>query len=83
MLDFSKMSQEEKSKLLKVFEKHGKISMPNILEQIEIKNIERMELDKIFLRLLGMAKEDINGFLERLYSILGRELHKRSGVVSD
>jgi len=83
MLDFSKLSEHEKKKLLAVFEKNGKTSVPSLLEQIESKNIKRREVDKIFLRLLGMAEEEINGFLERLYSILGREFNKLSGVVSD
>jgi len=83
MLDFSKLSKQEEMELLAVFEKHGKTAMPSLLEQIETKNTIRMEVDKILLRLLGMTEDEINSFLDRLYSILGRELNKLSGVASD
>jgi len=83
MLDFSKLSEQEISTLLTIFEKLGKISAPSLLEQIKTRNSVRMEVDRALLRLLGMPEEKINGFLDKLYSILAREFGKLKKVVSD
>ena len=83
VLDFSKLSKQEINALLAVFEKLGKTSVPSLLKQIETRNSVRMEVDKALLRLLRMPEEEINGFLDRLYSILAREFGKLKKVMSD
>lgn len=81
--DFSNLSKKDRITLLDVFEKLGKTSMPSLLEQIKTKNKTRMEMDRAFLRLLGMAEEEMSDFLDNLYSILAREFDKLQGILSD
>ena len=83
MLDFFKLSEQETNTLLAVFEKLGKVSVPSLLEQIETRNSARMEIDRALLRLLRLPEEEIDGFLDRLYSILAEEFRKLKRIISD
>jgi len=83
MLDFFKLSEQETNTLLAVFEKLGKVSVPSLLEQIETRNSARMEIDRTLLRLLRLPEEEIDGFLDRLYSILAKEFRKLKRIISD
>jgi hypothetical protein len=82
ILDLSKLSEHETKMLLLLFDKVGKMSVPSLHEQIEGRNSVRVEIDKAFLRLLDMPEQDIDSFLERLYSVLDREFHELKNVLS-
>lgn len=81
MPDFSKFSEHEVSILLKVFKRLGKSNLPPLLEQIETRNILRSEVDTAFLRVLGMPEENVDSFLEKLYSVLSKELGKLEKII--
>lgn len=81
--DFTKLSRQEGDELLETFDKYGKISMPNLLEQLQTKNNVRKEIDRIFLQLLGMPKEEIDDFLDVLYVVLTREIRTLKEVMAE
>jgi hypothetical protein len=83
MPNLTKLSDEEVDMLLAVFQKYGKTPLPNLLEQLEKRDFVRREIDRAFLRLLGMPEKEISVFLERLYDILAREIGMLKTVMAE
>lgn len=76
MPDLANLTQKEISTLLEAFSRCGKKSLPSILEQLNTKNAARRDIDRCFLLMLGMPEEEMDTFLDRLYSVLAREISK-------
>jgi len=74
IFDVDKLSQEEKQTLLNLFEKLKNVEFPSILDQLENRFRERVELDKTILQILGFSKREINEWLPKLYDAVVEEL---------
>lgn len=81
--DFTKLSERDVGEMLEVFNKLGKNPKPSLSEQLETKNEMRREIDRIFLQLLGMPKKGIDGFLNKLYEVLSREIRTLKDVMAE
>jgi type I restriction-modification system DNA methylase subunit len=81
--NFARLSKHEVERLLKVFDKYGKTSMPNLLEQLQKNNNVRGEIDRAFLQLLGMSAKEVAGFLGNLYTVVAREISTLKEVMAE
>ena len=79
MPDLSKLSDSETAGLLKLFGELGKKKFPSLLAQLKSNDPIRQRIDETFLKLLGVKKDEINQLLQRIYSVLARELEQLEG----
>jgi hypothetical protein len=73
-IDYKKLKNNEKVKLLKLFDKIKDVEFPSIIDQLENKFWARMELDKIVLKILGLSDNKIDEYLPKIYNVLVNEL---------
>jgi len=81
--NFARLSKHEVEGLLKVFNEYAKTSMPSLLEQLKGNNPVRGEIDRAFLRLLGMPANEIDGFLSKLNAVVAREINTLKEVMAE
>jgi len=81
--DFTRLSRNEVEGLLNVFDKYGKTSVPSLLEQLQENHHVRDEIDRAFLYLLGMPEKEMDGFLNRLYTVAAREINILKRVMAE
>ncbi|TAE68512.1 MAG: hypothetical protein EAZ85_14070 [Bacteroidetes bacterium] len=74
LLNYEKLSNKEKEKLLLVFDSIRNMEFPSIVEQIETRFAGRLSLDMAILEVLGYSKTEINKILPDLYEVVLREL---------
>lgn len=74
LLDYEKLTDKEKEKLLAVFEKWSSVEFPSIVEQIEKRFEGRVAMDRAMLEVLGYKKGEISDILPELYDTVLREL---------
>ncbi|MEM1965769.1 MAG: N-6 DNA methylase [Candidatus Caldarchaeum sp.] len=73
ILDPSKLSEDEKTSLLELFEKVSHVEFPNLADQIRNRFSWRRMIDMELLKILGMNERAIEQELESLYEGLVRE----------
>jgi len=76
MLDPSKLSTEERSLLLEVFNKIKDVSFPCVLEQLRERFWARVEIDRAILKVLGFNEQETNQILDYLYPALTKEIEQ-------
>lgn len=74
LLNYEKLTEKEKEKLLLVFDSIRNMEFPSIVEQIETRFAGRLSLDMAILEVLGYSKSEINKILPDLYEVVLREL---------
>jgi len=74
LIDYEKLTDKEKEKLLGVFEAWSSVEFPSIVEQIEKRFEGRVAIDRAVLEVLGYKKGEINELLPELYDTVLREL---------
>ncbi len=74
LIDYEKLTEKDREKLLAVFDKWRSVPFPSIVEQIEQRFVGRVEMDMALLEVLGYKKGEINAILPDLYEVVLREL---------
>jgi hypothetical protein len=74
VLDYAKLTKNEKERLLQLFNKLKDKPFPNILQQLKERFEGRVELDRAILDILGLTDKEIDIWLPRLYDMLVTEL---------
>ncbi len=74
LIDYEKLTEKDREKLLSVFDKWRAVPFPSIVEQIEQRFVGRVEMDMALLEVLGYKKGEINTILPDLYEVVLREL---------
>lgn len=74
LLDYDKLTQEDRKNLVAIFDEVSQVEMPSILEQIEGRFEKRVEIDIALLKVLGYKQKEINDLLPALYETITREL---------
>ncbi|GAB4475290.1 MAG: hypothetical protein OHK0057_22890 [Thermoflexibacter sp.] len=74
LLDYEKLTDKEKEKLLAVFDKWSSVEFPSMVEQIEKRFEGRVAMDRAILEVLGYKKGEISEILPELYDTVLREL---------
>jgi hypothetical protein len=81
MPNLKSLSDNDKNTIIALLQKHGKTPLPSILLQLQNKHPIRKEVDKVFLRILGMPESQIDDFVKRLYETLTVEFVKLKEVM--
>jgi hypothetical protein len=81
MPNLKSLSDGDKNTITALFQKHGKAPLPSILSQLQSRNPARKEIDKVFLKILGMPESQTDDFVERLYETLTVEFVKLQEVM--
>jgi hypothetical protein len=76
LLDYEKLTDKDKEKLLNVFETWSSVAFPSIVEQIEKRFEGRVAMDKAILEVLGYKKGEISELLPALYDTVLMELQQ-------
>lgn len=77
ILNYKQLTNNEKHKLLSVFNDLKKIKFPSFMEQLESRFEGRIILDKSILTILGYSKSEINKILPKLYDLVLKELTEK------
>jgi Holliday junction resolvase len=76
LLDYEKLTDKDREKLLDIFEKWSSVEFPSIVAQIEKRFEGRVAIDRAILEVLGYKKGEINEILPELYDTVLRELQQ-------
>lgn len=74
LLNVEELTNEDKSKLVNVFNKIKNSEFPSLMEQFEKGFQPRKELDSTILEILGLTQKEIEQYLPKLYEIIANEL---------
>ncbi len=74
IINSKKLSNEEKQKLLNLFEEVKNKDWDSIFEQFRKRDKDREKIDKTFLEILGFSGNEIDKILDRIYKIILGEL---------
>lgn len=80
IINFNILTDDEIQAIKNVFETIKSVDFPSLLEQFEQRFWARIELDKIFLRLIGFNNKEINDWLLKIYDALVDEFNAMKGV---
>jgi hypothetical protein len=72
--DFTLLNTDEKVKLNDLFDATKNIKFPSILQQLTAHHSDRMDIDRLFMKLLGIPVSEIEHSLTRLYDSLAEEI---------
>jgi len=72
--DISKLSPEQRKKILATYRHLSRMEFPSLLEQLEKSFDGRRELDKTWLSILGVPDSEQNRLVDRLHSFLSSTL---------
>lgn len=70
------LTEIEKKVLLKIFDDISTQQFPSLTTQIKERHVLRHKIDKTFLSILNLNDEEINGFIDALYSSLVNEIEE-------
>jgi hypothetical protein len=76
IIDPSKLTENDKTFLLEIFEEISQIDFPSIYEQFNENFKPRETIDKAILNVLGFTDTEIEELLPELYEVLKYELNK-------
>jgi len=68
--------QKELQMTLRLFNEMRYKQLPNILEQLNTRSQDRVQMDRLMLRLLGLGDDEINRILDYLYPALANEIEQ-------
>lgn len=68
------LSDEERSLLLSTFKTLSSVEFPSLLEQYASNFKEKMDVDRAFLDVVGVKKEDQDRLIRRIHSVLYQKL---------
>ncbi|MBC7333771.1 MAG: N-6 DNA methylase [Actinobacteria bacterium] len=72
--DFDTLGEENKQRLLDLFEQIKDVEFPSILEQLKMKFPSRVLIDKAWLQALGHDNEETEEIINELYNLLVQEI---------
>lgn len=72
----SKLSKEQKSAILHLYDKIKSVEFPSLLKQLNDKFPARVEIDQAVFRVLGFGYDEINRILDYLYPALANEIQQ-------
>lgn len=76
VLDPSKLGNEERSKLLTLFDDLKDEEFPGYRQQLKARFPKRVELDSAILRIIGFSDSEIKSILPKMYDMLYNEMSK-------
>jgi hypothetical protein len=81
VLDPHALSNEERSRLLLVFEKVGRERLPSLVVQLRSRHPVRQEIDMAILSILGFSSGEIERILSYLYPALVEEIDRLKSLM--
>jgi hydroxyethylthiazole kinase-like sugar kinase family protein len=82
VLDTTTLTEQQKNKLVQVFNKNAKTKLPSILEQLKTKNTVRKAIDLALLQTLGI-KGNLEEMLNSAYESVAESITTLATIMKE